>query len=207
MSSAQNRPTGGQARPASTGTGDPGSAGARSAGNQEGYPSETVDYGQGVPGQGYPSESAEYGRGPAQGYPRTGPRGRGRTGAGESRRHLGLGAALAILTGLLTFFGGIVGILKGLFFTTVSQYPYSFSARGRGIVDIVIGAVLVLLGVCLLLGMHWARTVTVVVAVLAAIGNFMFLPFYPFWSIVLLALDVFIIWELARAHHAQRQQA
>jgi hypothetical protein len=202
MSSAQNRPTGGQARPGSTGTGDPGSAGAQSSGHQEGYPSETVDYGQGVPGQEYPSESAEYGRGS---YPRTREYGH-RRAAAESRRHLGLGAALSILTGLVTFFVGITGVLKRLFFASVSQYPYSFSARGRGIVEIVIGAVLVLLGVCLLLGMHWARTTTVVVAVLAAIGNFMFLPFYPFWSIVLLALNVFIIWELARAHHAQGQQ-
>lgn len=225
MSSGQNRPTGRQARVANTGMDDPRSAGAHSAGYQEGYPSETVDYGNS--GQGYPSESAQYGRTGQQVYPQetsqygratstqqrpsyeTGQYGRqlGRGGEDIAERHrqLRLGGTLAMLTGLLTFFMGMIGILKRLFFANVTQYPFTFNARGRGTTELVIGAVLTLLGLALLLGMHWARHVTVAVAVLAAIFNFMFLPYYPFWSIVLLALDVFIIWSLLH-HRGQQQQ-
>jgi hypothetical protein len=35
-------------------------------------------------------------------------------------------------------------------------------------------------------------------AMLSALNNFFYLPHYPFWSIVIIALDVFIIWSLTR---------
>ena len=35
------------------------------------------------------------------------------------------------------------------------------------------------------------------IAVVQAITQFMFLPYYPVWSIVIIALDVAIIWALA----------
>jgi hypothetical protein len=223
MSSGQDRPTGRQARTAGSGMGDPRPAGAHSAGYQEeqqGYPSDTVDYGdsgqrypsesasRGASGQGYPPESAQYGRpegrrAGARAYPED--RGydeRGR--AGEPSRHVG-GAALTILTGLLMAFVGIVGIIKGTFFAVVGTYPFYYSVRSRGITEIVIGAVLIGVGLAVLLGMHWARNVAIAVLVISAIVSFLFIPFYPFWSILLLALSVVSIWELG--HHRQRELA
>lgn len=108
-----------------------------------------------------------------------------------------LAATLMILTGLVNFFVGITGIIKGSFFTTVPNYAFYFSVRGRGWVDLVLGAVIFAAGVCVLLGMTWARVVGIVLAVFVAIANFLFLPFYPIWSIIVIALSVFIIWALA----------
>ena len=46
-------------------------------------------------------------------------------------------------------------------------------------------------------GKVWARTVGVVLAVLSALANFSFIPYYPFWSLILIiTLDVFVIWAL-----------
>jgi hypothetical protein len=39
--------------------------------------------------------------------------------------------------------------------------------------------------------------VGITVAVLSAIANFLWLPYYPFWALTVIALDVFIIWALA----------
>jgi hypothetical protein len=64
-------------------------------------------------------------------------------------------------------------------------------------VDLVLGAVIFAAGVCVLLGMTWARVLGIVLAVFVAIANFLFLPFYPIWSIIVIALSVFIIWSLA----------
>jgi hypothetical protein len=33
-------------------------------------------------------------------------------------------------------------------------------------------------------------------AILSAVANFFFIPYYPVWSIVIIALDVAIIWAL-----------
>jgi hypothetical protein len=214
MSSAQNRRSGRRGA-ADSGMDDPRTAGAHSVGYQEEseqsgtqgrgatgqYPSEQVDYGRGGTGQ-YPSESAQYGRGESRGAgTRAYPEERaGRGGAEYPGRHVG-GAALTTLTGLLTAFVGIVGIIKGVFFASVGTYPFYYSVRSRGITELVIGAVLIMLGVCLLLGMHWARGAAIAVLAIAAIAAFLFIPFYPFWSILLLALSVFSIWEIARSHH------
>lgn len=35
-------------------------------------------------------------------------------------------------------------------------------------------------------------------AVLSALANFAFLPQYPLWSMVIIAVDVFIIWALCQ---------
>ena len=110
-----------------------------------------------------------------------------------------LAAALMILAGLVTFFEGIVGVIKGSFYTSVANYPFYFSVRGRGWTLLIIGAVIFAAGVCVLLGMLWARVVGIVLAVLSAIANFLFLPYYPIWSLIVIALDVFIIWALATA--------
>jgi hypothetical protein len=228
MSSGQDRPTGRQAAGAhSAGYQEEyqqqaGSAQAQGRGTgAEGYPSETVDYGRGVSGQDYPSESAQgEAQGEAQGqrrgerpgegrragaraYPEQAGYGRGESGEGR----YGLAAALLILSGLITFFAGITALIKGAFYSNVANYPFYYSVRSRGITEIVIGAIVLLVGVCLLLGMEWARWVAVVIATLSTIWFFMFLPFYPFWSFIVIAINVVIIWDCAREHPRRREYA
>ena len=43
----------------------------------------------------------------------------------------------------------------------------------------------------------WARAVGIAVAALSALSNFLFIPYYPIWALVLIALDVAVIWALA----------
>lgn len=109
-----------------------------------------------------------------------------------------MAGTLMFLSGLLTFFIGITGVIRGIFFNRVAAYPFYFSVRSRGVTLLVIGAVAAVVGLALLVRMHWARHVATVVAVVSAVANFMFLPFYPFWSIIVLILNVIVIWELTR---------
>lgn len=34
---------------------------------------------------------------------------------------------------------------------------------------------------------------------LSAIANFFFIPYYPFWSLLIIAIDIFVIWAIARS--------
>ena len=45
-------------------------------------------------------------------------------------------------------------------------------------------------------GRLWGRLVGIVLAVLSMIANFLFVPYYPVWSLLIIALDVFVIWAL-----------
>jgi hypothetical protein len=46
--------------------------------------------------------------------------------------------------------------------------------------------------------------VGVTVATLSAIGNFFFIPYYPFWAILMIALAIWVIWALTR--HVEKVQ-
>jgi hypothetical protein len=42
----------------------------------------------------------------------------------------------------------------------------------------------------------WARTVAVIVAALSIIANFLWLPYYPWWSLLIIVVDLFVIWAV-----------
>jgi hypothetical protein len=65
-----------------------------------------------------------------------------------------------------------------------------------GWIHLILGIVVVAAGIGLLTGQIWARVFGVIMAGLSALANFLFLPHYPLWSILVIALDVMIIWAL-----------
>ena len=46
-------------------------------------------------------------------------------------------------------------------------------------------------------GALWARIAGITLASLSALANFFFIPYYPIWSIIIIALDVIIVWAVA----------
>jgi hypothetical protein len=114
-----------------------------------------------------------------------------------------LAATLMILTGLLAFFTGLAAIVhRSYFYSTVPHhYVYSWNIRGWGWALLALGVLIFAAGACVMLGMTWARIVGIGLAVLTAIGAFMWLPYSPVWAIILVALSVFCIWALARQGH------
>jgi hypothetical protein len=107
-----------------------------------------------------------------------------------------LAGVLMILTGLYSFLAGLAMILRAPFFVYHGAYLYVWSTHGWGWVELILGAVVVAAGACVLLGMVWARAVGVILATLSAVASFMSLPFYPIWSIILIAVNLFIIWAM-----------
>ena len=65
-----------------------------------------------------------------------------------------------------------------------------------GWIHLSLGIVLFLAGLGLLQGAVWARTIAVVLASLSAIANFLWLPVQPWWAIIMITLNIFIIWAL-----------
>ncbi len=116
-----------------------------------------------------------------------------------------LAGVLMMLGGLWNFLSGLAVVLKKAFFVPVSNtYPYHWNVNSWGWTDLVLGAVVFAAGVCVLLGMTWARVVGVILASLSAIASFLFLPYYPIWSIILVAIDVYIIWALVSSGRRRR---
>jgi hypothetical protein len=109
-----------------------------------------------------------------------------------------LAGVLMIISGITGFLAGLAFVIKGSFYVNPSGYAYAWSTKNWGWVELIVGAVVFAAGVCVLLGMTWARVVGVILATLSAIASFMTIPYYPIWSIIVVAIDVFIIWALVR---------
>jgi hypothetical protein len=116
----------------------------------------------------------------------------------------GLAGFLLILNGIWGFLVGLSAIIRGGFFVVHNGYAYHWSITGWGWLQLILGCVLFAAGVCVLLGMLWARIVGAVLAGFSAIASFMFIPYYPLWSIVVIAVDLFIVWALLSGGSRQR---
>lgn len=105
-------------------------------------------------------------------------------------------AALMIISGIWAFLIGISALSKDKVFVIGADYTYRIDVTSWGWIHLIIGIVVAIGGLCLLLGQTWARVLAVVLAVCSAIAQFLFLPYYPLWSILIIALDIFIIWAV-----------
>lgn len=108
-----------------------------------------------------------------------------------------LAAALMLLSGVWNFLFGLAAVLRGSFFVNpVGRYAYHITTYEWGWAMLGIGIGVFVTGLALLTDMFWARVVGVIVAGLSAVGNFLFLPYSPVWSVIVIAIDVLIIWAL-----------
>ncbi|MEU3463573.1 hypothetical protein ABZ721_26955 [Streptomyces sp. NPDC006733] len=103
----------------------------------------------------------------------------------------------------MMIFGGVMAILQGIsaiaeddLFVTTNNYVFEFDLTSWGWIHLVLGIVVLLAGLALFTGALWARAVGVVLAGLSLIANFMWVPYNPFWALVLIALDIFVIYAL-----------
>ncbi|MFA3842370.1 DUF7144 family membrane protein [Streptomyces aureus] len=103
---------------------------------------------------------------------------------------------MLMLVGVLGICRGIMGIAKDDIFVTTRNYIFQFDLTGWGWVHLVLGVVAVIVSVGLLQTATWARVGGVVIAGLVIIANFLSLPYYPLWSVVLIAISGFVIWAL-----------
>jgi hypothetical protein len=106
-------------------------------------------------------------------------------------------AVMMVLVGTFQVIAGIAAIFEDEFFVVGPNYVYDVDVTAWGWIHLILGLALVLAGFGALKGAIWARVVGITLASLSAISNFFFIPYYPVWSIVIIAADVLVIWALS----------
>ena len=106
-------------------------------------------------------------------------------------------AIMMIMTGAFQALSGLIGIFENEFYVATRDYLFEFDATTWGWTHLILGVIVIMAGLGLMSGQTWARVVGITLALLSAIANFLFIPYYPFWSMTIIALDVFVIWALA----------
>jgi hypothetical protein len=105
-------------------------------------------------------------------------------------------ATMMVIGGVFQAMQGLIAVFNDDFYVVGQEWIFEFDLTGWGWIHLVMGAVVVVAGVFLFQGAGWARVVGIAVAALSAVLNFMWLPYYPIWSILIIAVDVLVIWAL-----------
>lgn len=110
---------------------------------------------------------------------------------------------LIVTAGVFLVLGGFLQALQGLgaiiddeFYVVTDDYVYAFDATTWGWIHLVLGIVVLLAGIGLFQGATWARVVAVMVASVSIVASFLWAPYYPLWSLLLISFNIFAIWAV-----------
>jgi hypothetical protein len=112
--------------------------------------------------------------------------------------------ALMLTSAVLTFLIGVFALAADDLVVSGPGYQYTFQMTGWGWANILTGMVLAGVAIALLASAQWARAAAIVVTCLAIVVTFLWMPYYPTGSIVLIALDVVVIWGVATWNSARK---
>ena len=105
-------------------------------------------------------------------------------------------AILLIVGGICHTMEGFVGIATHEFYVVGQKWIFQFEVTTWGWIHVVVGALAVIAGIGLFFGAIWARTLALVIAAISIVANFLWLPDYPVWAVLIIAFDTFVIWAL-----------
>jgi hypothetical protein len=105
---------------------------------------------------------------------------------------------MMIVVGVFDLIAGISAISKDDMFVKTPNYVFNLSVNGWGWIHLILALLVLFAGWAVLSGKVWGGMVGIAMATLVAIGNFFWIPYYPFWSILTIALAVWVIWALTR---------
>jgi hypothetical protein len=105
---------------------------------------------------------------------------------------------MMILIGTFQAIAGLVAIIDDNFYVVGQNYTFDIDTTAWGWIHLLLGVVILLAGFYLFRGAAWAGVTAVVLAGLSAIANFFFIPYYPFWSLLMIAMAIWVIWSLTR---------
>jgi hypothetical protein len=103
---------------------------------------------------------------------------------------------LMVLIGIMHAIQGLVALANDDFYVIGQEYVFEFDVTTWGWIHLIGGVIVLLAGIALFQGAVWARTLAVVIASVSILLNFMWLPYYPLWSLVVIAFDLFVIWAV-----------
>ena len=110
----------------------------------------------------------------------------------------------AIFAGIVLFLIGVFQATAGLvalfnddvFLVSTDRLAVTFDYTAWGWIHLILGSLVATAGIAIFKGQVWGRAVGVVLAGLSAFANLMFIPAFPLWSLLIIAMDVLVIYGL-----------
>ena len=104
---------------------------------------------------------------------------------------------LMIVVGAFQAVEAFAAIVNDEYFVVLPNYVFALDLTVWGWIHLLLGLGLVAIGVFVLRGESWARLAGIFVAAASAVLNFFWLPYSPWWALLIIGIDVLVIWALA----------
>ena len=107
--------------------------------------------------------------------------------------------------GIMLIIAGVIDAIYGFIAVFLPSSSYFIvgegglvllDVQGWGWWHVIIGAALILVGLALFSGAGWARVTAIVLAAINGVSQLFLLPVQPWWSLIVLTLDVLVIYAL-----------
>jgi len=109
---------------------------------------------------------------------------------------VGFASFMMMLGGFFGVLVGLTAIIRDQFFVVTPNALFTVNVKSWGWVHLILSIIIIAAGYAVLNGKVWARTVGVILAFLSALANMLFIPYYPIWSLLIIAVDVAVIYAL-----------
>jgi len=114
---------------------------------------------------------------------------------GEGYGLIVFAVVLLVTVGCFNLIDGIAAVANSHIFTAHATYVIG-NLRAWGWIILILGALQILAALGILAGNQLARWLAVALVSLNALGQMFFIPAYPFWSLMIIAVDVVALWAL-----------
>jgi hypothetical protein len=107
-------------------------------------------------------------------------------------------ATMMLMIGAFQVVAGLTAIIDDKFFVVAHNYTFDLDVTAFGWIHLIIGVAILFTGFGLFARSAWAGVTAIVLAMLSALENFFFIPYYPIWALLVIGLDIWVIWALTR---------
>lgn len=104
---------------------------------------------------------------------------------------------ILLVSGIFSAIQGLVALVgPSAYYAVANGYLFLFDTTGWGWWNLMIGVLVILTAISLFVGATWARVVAVVLVILSAVVQMLLVPAQPWWSFIVIAIDVLVIYAL-----------
>jgi hypothetical protein len=111
---------------------------------------------------------------------------------------IGFAAIMLAFIGAITFFEGLIAIIRDNYYVVTRQQVFLFDVSTWGWIMLFWGILLFLAGLGLAAKSGWARWFTIIVIFLHLLSQLSFLgnAGYPLWSLTVITLEILVLYAL-----------
>ena len=121
---------------------------------------------------------------------------------------IGFAGILMVILGGLSFFEGLIALLRDNYYVVTPSGFLVFDVTGWGWIMLIWGIILVLVGLALLSGASWARWTSILFVSINVFGQLGFLGNTndTLWLLITLTLNIIILFALIVRWHDSQQE-